>query len=216
MISKKASELLLQFKNASFSNGACQLHLKDEHFEGAEFVLEIKGDKVVSVGGVNLDNNELHLLLCSCLFLIQKIGLKYLLIANFREIENFLRDNNSEAATATILSLSKKWQTTQGIFVKNIIYSLLLLNGVSFKSFAGLYENRIRILDEMIQKINNVLGTFELGQIEFIALEEKNVYLSHKISVQNSSATFSLNLLDGVGEYINFCLGSNTLKLVAQ
>lgn len=210
MISKKALQLIEQFNSKEFDNN--DLHLKDDLFEGAEFFLTLKDSKIANICGSHLNTDGFHSLLCADLELVKKIGPRYLLQANFREIENYIRDDNSKQSFETVFSYSKNWQSAHAQIVKQYIFSALLQCGVKFSSWNMDYQTKTVILREYFCVINGLFSSLNLGSLELIALEENNVYLSHHFDPN----PFELSLLDAVADYLNFCLGSNLLKLVAQ
>ncbi|EQC48063.1 hypothetical protein [Bacteriovorax sp. Seq25_V] len=215
MISNVAKNLIDKYTNKISSS--YDIHYTDELFQGAEFSLILNEDKIGDIFYRPGESAELDALVLASLELGKKIGPKYFAMANFREIENFLRDDVTKFAWERVLAYKESWEAAQIVLLRGLIYSVLLKSGLNFVQFPTNYEERTQLIQTQFVHINNVLGSFGLGHIDIVALEDSNLYVHYElVRGQPNSSDLFLALLDGVSEYLSFCYGSNSIKLVAQ
>ncbi len=215
MISNVAKSLLEKYRTSV--DASYDIHFTDDLFKGAQFFLNFSDGKISNIFYIPGENSELDALVLSSLELSRRIGVKYFIMANFREVENFLRDDATKFAWERVLAHKEAWEASQVVLLRGFIYSLLLKSGLDFVSFPSRYEDRVTLITKQILHVNSVLANASIGSVKIVALEDTSLYCHYELLPgQTNTLDLSLALLDGVSEYLNFCYGSNSIKLVAQ
>lgn len=163
------------------------------------------------------DLNDYHYLIYGLMTLSQKLGNKYLLSLEIREVENFLRESNDKVAIANLTKYLPFFEDLIHNVVKGLSYSAFLSSGLSLIDYSDLgYKDKLEFFNELATKISTVSSTLfdEKVEVKFIALEEDKI--TYEFSGIDVNLKHFKSYLEGIHQYLCLTLSSEDIILLAQ
>ena len=149
--------------------------------------------------------------------LAQKLGNKYLLSLEIREVENFLRVSNDKVAIENLTKYLPFYEDLIQVVVKNLAYSSFLSNGLSLIDYNEYsYKEKLdffKSLESKLSKVTSVLYDQEIS-MKFISLEEDKA--TFEFSGIDVNLKYFKSYLEGIHQYLCLTLSTEDIIFLAQ
>lgn len=213
MISNRTQELLSEYSNKLTKH---DIHILDDHYEGAEILLALSDDNSISkIQIVGIGESVHHSILLGIMGILNATTLKKLGDLDLREVDNFLRDDNTTQVIRPTKS-AKEWFTKSIELLSNSIFSSLFLKSGTTIDFWGELDLRQRIIKskDLIERINASLGHHGIAAIELVAVEGSSIFI--KAGSLKQKPAFLTGIVGAMQDYFHLSLSDSELKIIPQ
>ena len=214
MISKQAQYLLEANKKKVIDASVRSLNLCDDKLGGHDVTMSLDAYNISNFKLKNIIDEKQAALILSFLTLVNKIGLAGAAGVKFREVESFLRDDNSIDAWEGSLGYRSWMNEMRDYLLQDLFYQLMNSNKNAtsqwkLNNINDRISNVRKILDSMCDLLTSLNVTVEL-----VTIEETEIYI--KFNTSDSMQKLIPFLGQSLAQYIRFIFNEQNIKLVAQ
>ncbi len=159
--------------------------------------------------------SEFDLIVSGALSLLELHGVSYIFHMTLREVESFVRDDNSTPIVKELFRYQKFFDEFLGRLIQNATNSLFLKSGMEIQVWDIIsYEQKIQASQSFVDKINILLKTTFSGQVKLVNVEESKIIID--FGPFNVRQNYFVPLLEGMTHYVQLSFSSTDINLVAQ